>query len=502
MASPSKKPSHLQKRFRTRSNKSVESTTKKAKDILDNRRQKLALRSDAIKAKLKSIKESRVLETENQMKKITIGLEEATTKREELLKVKVESNASIVERAKTIARTQNQKSREEMAVIQKNLEKRMRTTSNRRARNLLVPKSRLLDAKTRRESLVVNDEAAVCIQDWWRERKFTPLVKIYRKVAVTKLKAKELNFSGLMARVQNPTTLKATSFLIIRAKRTVGIKYNWKQPARVLLLAYVIALYPQEMFTEMNVQEQDLISLAAQCITELEHYVNATSPEVIAPLARSFLPVFADFYTAFEAWKKKDSKKVISELVDHFMELDQLWISVCENENAMLEWGPNIDQHQKMHLTRLKRYGDGAVQLLLDARQQLKASFEEAGTELKIARNVVPTASATVYYVTSNRDSVKRIDSVLDGTEIVNEQVQKPTAQDMDMFGQLLSNEQLAHEIAMDPSFKLQPAAKSELQQRVEKQAKQAFADALDREIDVQVYDKKCLVIIKDISQV
>ena len=479
LKSPSKKPIHLQKRFRQKSNNpSISDTLKKAQEILKTKKQKLTSRSDAIKAKLKIVKEMRVSDSQHQMEKLEKGLEEAAIKRQAFIKEKSESNGTLVERAKTVARIHNQKTREEMLVVQKNLEQRMRTTTNRRARNLLVPKSQLLIS--RRESLVINDQAALRIQDWFRERKFTPLVRVYRKVAVTKQKAKEWSFEQLMQKVQNQTILKATNFLIIRAKRTVGMKFEWNKPQRVLLLAYVIALHPQQMFSEMNAQEQDLISLAQQCITELEHYVNFTSSEVIAPLARSFIPIFADFYTAFEAWKQKDSQKVIEELVGHFMELDQLWVSVCYNENAEQEWRPNIDQHQKMHLTRLKRYGDSALEMLVDARKEFIANLEKQGTEVWVSPNSQPTSCATSYYQLRT-SQVNRTDSVLNNNEPSNsDNVQKPTKNDMEMFGQLLSNEQLAHEIAMDPTFKLQPNVKGEMEARVEKIAKQAFSFILE----------------------
>ena len=502
LISPSKKPKYLQRRFGARSKAHSQDSEahQKYQFLLDNKKQKLSSRSDAVKAKLKSMQEKHMDDSESRFSRIEIKSKEAGEKRDLLLKQKSTSNANLVLRAKVIARVQHQKSKEELLVFQKNLEQRIRTTTFRRARNLLIPKSRLLDPKTRRESLVVQDEAALVIQDWFRERKFKPLVRVYRKVAVTKQIAKGMPFEQLMNRVQNQTTLKATTFLIIRAKRTAGLKSKWVKPARVLLLAYVIALHPNEMFTELNPQEQDLIGLAAQLITELEHYVNFTSPQVICPLAKSFILLFSDFYSAFENWKVKDFGKVINELVGHFIELDQLWISIRDNDNSTEEWGANIEKHQKMHFTRLKRYGDAAVASLLEARQQFKIDLEEAGTIVSISEDIPATSPATIYYK-SNPKNVKRIDSVMDDAEIAIE-VERPTTKDMEMFGPLLGNEQIVHEIALDPNFKLQPAVKNEAQIHVEKIAKQALADSMDSEIQRQDYTKKCLVILSDIRAV
>jgi hypothetical protein len=495
LQSPSRKPKHLEKRFGNRSlpGNSCALAVKKHEAFLSARKQKLRVRSSSIEMAIQKTENERKKAKMSKLNQIEEALANANKNRERILKFETERHANQVKRAKEIARLQSQKSREDIAALERNLKSRMRVSDSRRQKFLKVPRSKL-DSIARKESLAVRDAAALTIQDWWRYKKFMSLMKVYRKVGITKSECKSLSFPALMKRVQNPVTIKATNFVIIRAKRTTGKKFAKQNPARVLLSAYVLAFHPNEMLTTMDPQEEDLSSLAEKVVEDLEFYTGAISAEVVATLAKSFFNSFMEFFEAFEAWKNKDTEKIVDELIFHFMELDKLWVSVYQNENAFDEWAPAIQSQQKMHLTRIKRFGDYSIDKLLKIRHEFQSQvIKETG--LKINSEAPNTASADVLYVAPPSiavDTVMEVDNV----------AEKPNDDDLTQFGHILSNEQLAHELVMDPNFSLKPAERSPFEEEVAKIAKKAFAESLEEEISRGEYTRQCLGVLLDIKKV
>jgi hypothetical protein len=69
--------------------------------------------------------------------------------------------------------------------------------------------------------------------------------------------------------------------------------------------------------------------------------------------SRQFLECFESYYLAFEAWKNRDTLQVVDQLVEHFIELERLWISVMHNEgNSLLIKMPTQNGLQRSRASR------------------------------------------------------------------------------------------------------------------------------------------------------
>ncbi|KAJ3355756.1 hypothetical protein HDU91_005648 [Kappamyces sp. JEL0680] len=243
---------------------------------------------------------------------------------------------------------------------------------------------------------------------------------------------------------------------------------------------------------------QDLAGLADKLISDLDFWIGSTKPAVIAPLAKTFMSSFISYYNAFEAWKSRDTLKIVDELIGHFMELDAVWIKVFANENAFDEWAVAVEEQQSQHLARIKKFGPDAVDRLLHARQTFIASVLAGDVEVVIATVDDPTCAAHKLYLAP----AMKQDSVAPAAVPEEQSEDAPSPEEMARFGDILSNEHLAHEMALDPEFSLKPSKKSPLEEQVTAMAKKAFADSVRKDVSSGNYSKTVMGVVQNLCDV
>ena len=246
--------------------------------------------------------------------------------------------------------------------------------------------------------------------------------------------------------------------------------------------------------------------LADQLISNMDYWISSSSSSVIASLAKSFMTSFKEYYAAFEAWKSKDTFKIIDELISYFMELDAVWIKVIPDDGAMEEWAEPIQQQQSAHLKRIEKFGEHAVLRLIGVRKEYIKSVLDQDEGLEIVKSEVDTVTASQLYIVkkSGQDTVMNSSSteslVKEPNEKPNEQIH--LQQKVNEFGSILSNEMIAHELLLDPSFSLKPVVKSELEERVSLMAKKAFIESVSKEIREKEYSKTVFSLLMEIQSV
>ncbi|KAJ3271389.1 hypothetical protein HDV01_006676 [Terramyces sp. JEL0728] len=490
----SRKPKHVEKRLKSRPISDVSDGLARHEAFLAARREKLSNRTAHVK-KVVDVHKSKVSKyREAKLSMIEQTIETANQKRQNRLDKSVAFHGKQVKRAQEIARTQLQRSIEDKAVLKNAIDTRLRISEFRRKKLQSIPRSRLLGSQSweLQEALSLQDESAQVIQHWWRRVKFVPLAKVYRKVGLTKKKAAKMAFDALVSRIQSAILIKATNFLLLRAKKMSTKKpKKWNNPARVLLSAYLITCYPSETLQNMDAQEEDIAVLAEQLLSDMEHWLAAANSNVIGALGSIFLESFIAFYEAFEAWKSRDTMKIVDDIIRHFMELDRLWVSVHHQVDALNEWAPAIKEQQQTHLNRIKKFGDAAIQRLASARMEFRESLVGQEPKLIEPEEMKLFVSAVEFYVFETSGPQ---DTLISEPE---EEIQK----DLGSFGDLLSNEQLAHELILDPEFSLKPKEKTPFEARVEEIAKKAYADAIQEELNQKVYRKNVLNVVMEIRQ-
>ena len=173
-----------------------------------------------------------------------------------------QSNGNHVKRAKAIAKSSQQKFIEDRVLLARSIDRKRKISDSFRSSFSLVPRSKLLDpaSKASLQHLATQELAATFIQNWYRKLKFSPICKIYKKIGLSREKASTLSFDQLTSRIANPTVIKATGFLLIRAMRISGIaSKKFKNPARVLNSAFMFTFFPSETLTVRDGQEEVLV---------------------------------------------------------------------------------------------------------------------------------------------------------------------------------------------------------------------------------------------------
>jgi hypothetical protein len=374
-------------------------------------------------------------------------------RRQSLLDKKSQSCSVAYKRAKWICRTQKRSLLVSSLQKQKQLNEKLR-------------KSEL-----RRLGLLERDQAAFTIQKWYRTRKWLPLVKVHQKIGLTREKALEMGFDALVSKLSNPSLIKLSNFLVLRAKKMVG-GVPCKQPGKILLSAFVVSCYPQEVSPPSALME-----CASRFLSVLELFTSPSYADLLLPLATLFYSTFQEFKQMFDDWKQKDKKEMVLEYVQRVMDLDSLWWNVKDTD-AVEEWEPAIDEQFSQHLARIQKLE--GVMVLSKKRQEWVAGKEWPHTSEF-------TASPTVLFPRTKPS-----------TDIPEMEIEKEPVE----FGTLLSNEYLAHELIMDPDFKMEKPKMDEMTTRVHEIARKAYKDSLASQLERKEYHKLVQGLIQEYKQV
>ncbi|KAI8926748.1 T-complex protein 11-domain-containing protein, partial [Entophlyctis helioformis] len=283
----------------------------------------------------------------------------------------------------------------------------------------------------------------------------------------------------------------------------------------------------------------------------------ATPADDLHILGRSFLKSYMAYYAAFEAWKSQDMHKLIDDLVSHFLDLERLWLSVKDQEDAETEWAPRIDEQQHQIHDRIEKFGAPAIARLEAARSRLHAELAAQDVEMvpsspiripsrrtrrsrQTRASFISATSESAHRSTSpscssrscpasRRMSSQSSRSGRSGSPTKSpertgrqQQQQQPVTNDQrnepsmpsashgmapaiqsvaPEFGQVFSNEQLAHELVMDPDFSLKRPKRSQFEEQVAAVARRAFFDGVRDEIAQSGYGSQALGILSDIKQ-
>src|SRR5688500_9737148 len=105
---------------------------------------------------------------------------------------------------------------------------------------------------------------------------------------------------------------------------------------------------------------------------------------------RSFLSAWDVYYNDFNTWKSKDSEKLASNLIAHYVELEKLWNTVKTQANAETEWRMNIEQQQEEIRSKIRNLGgDEAISKLERSLRRLKEKLpNESGDETDTSDSV------------------------------------------------------------------------------------------------------------------
>ncbi|KAJ3085810.1 hypothetical protein HK102_013808 [Quaeritorhiza haematococci] len=533
--------------------------------FLEARRTKLARRDLHVRRVCAQHRQRVSGDSNAKLSRISKNLEAAEKNRLSILERQRQSAAQQVAHAKKVAELQHRKLEEETAAKREALEERLRHVMLRRQRLLSIPRSRLLEtelwsAEEVQDLETVRSESATVIQQWWRRSKLEPLMDNFSNLKISLAKAQSMPFERLVKQMQQETVIKTTARLLSRAKKMLKNddqkRIQWKNASRVFLSAYMIATHPTSIMPTMGQDEQNLSLSAKAMLEKFETWVDSYAGDKALQLGTDFLNAWCGFYQNFEEWKSKDTEKLVTGMIGHWMELERLWLSVRDQPNADTEWRPKIEEQQRRIQQKLSKFGKSALQRLRSEQQRVRDEFGVAVSESEgeddgaVPMNAVSTSNPSADVLSTSperfpsarwrRDSVNSVTSKRSSRS--NTSSPDRTSRQTDGSGSgpsisvsvdrdvpvdpklpptpttgtappeltklvagipmpALTNEQLAHELIMDPDFELRPSIRSPLDERVRKMAKKAIFDIAREEFQKGVLGNYILSFIADIKQ-
>jgi len=295
----------------------------------------------------------------------------------------------------------------------------------------------------------------------------------------------------------------------------------------------MLAAHPGELMQNMGEDEQALQKKAEGMLVDFEHWMGAFSSDNGFSLYRHALASWNDFYSAFELWKSRDSQKIVDGMVAHWLDLERLWLSVKDQVDADVQWRPRLEEQQKQIMQKLAKFGPTAIRKLEEEKAKLRAEVfrehsEREGDEDFVAMGTLstsPSANPNALLSTSPTafpagrftrrqtvaptslppvaDSVRTTAITEDPKLPPTPSSETPDAHVQQMVtdaGHQITNEQLAHELIMDPDFQLKPKTLSPLEERVKAVAQKVFWDNVRREFSEGNFDYAA-DLIADIKQ-
>lgn len=202
------------------------------------------------------------------------------------------------------------------------------------------------------------------------------------------------------------------------------------------------------------------------------------------------------FSTAFSSWKERDSRYLLSILIQTFAELDLILYKMKDDNNPVsVEYKEGIREQQLPLLVRIRQLAGDKTRSMIK-----KAVLQTRKARLPKKENHKPRAvEETPVPVAASPSAIDSDSTPIPDFPGVHSQDQ---AEEPLLMG--LTNRQIVHELALDKDFRLQPREKSPIEVVVETQAKRAFYDIMRKGIeegDMAIWIPQMAQSIREVCQ-
>ncbi|CDS02838.1 hypothetical protein LRAMOSA00241 [Lichtheimia ramosa] len=549
----SKKPFHLEKRFLNSGENDMATTTTsleeaeiKREALLQERREKLSRKFLEVQQVVKQAQARK----ESQRRVFQQSLQLAELKRKTHIEQRRAASKELVERAKVIARQNSLRFEAEQARQRRALQDRLERSEARRLHMLSQPKSRILvtgttpiaSSHSRKKkkkpssatsssttrciigvvtesdngdgaTLSRNVKAAVDKKATCDQHASSSSSKHQSMIGTTKKKKNDTwkNVRNVFYNLSLPWSTQASTWIpfnelvvLLRNRRVIQVigkllrmllnetdKDKSRKWSRVLLSAYMMTICPCEVFQDMHApQEQQLLAQAKQFLRQFELVLESNPEATPGSAARShFEESWNAYYALFEAWKAKDMKQLVANMSSYCIELIRLKETLGQDDITVRQ---QLDDQIQQTKDRIRHVGGpSALEQLAETENAITSSTEQQQQQQPISVPPSPTPRP------------ERLDS----QQEQQQQQQQPMADDE--LKQMLSgytheggisNHQLAHEIIIEPEFKLQKQS-SALEDHIRKIATRAFFDRVAEDIKNGHSEESLPMLMDDVKQ-
>lgn len=203
----------------------------------------------------------------------------------------------------------------------------------------------------------------------------------------------------------------------------------------------------------------------------------------------AFVSAWNDYNILFESWKSNDCEQLVKNMIKYYVELSTLRQTVIAQQNGDESVGEQLKQQLEEIKTKLEKLGGN------NALERLQRSLESASSSTSTGRKKQERINTPRSPLDDEQNSPEtQTTSPEQMTQLLSGFTQ-PSAG--------LSNEQLAHELIMDPEFKLQRYEPiDDLEKRIRLIAEKAFFDKVSEDIANGTPELSLPSLIRDVKSV
>lgn len=205
----------------------------------------------------------------------------------------------------------------------------------------------------------------------------------------------------------------------------------------------------------------------------------------------AFVQAWDEYNVLFESWKSRDCNQLMQNMIGYFVELSTLRQTMIAQDNDA-SVGDQLQSQLTEIKTKLEKLGGPEALALLQRALEMSAASTSTGRKKQQQINTPRTPKLDNAYETE-ADANHRSASGEQLGQLLNGYAPESG----------LTNEQLAHELIMDPEFKLlrqQPT--NDLEKRVRAMAEKAFFDKIAQDIEDKTPELSLPSLIMDVKNV
>jgi len=169
--------------------------------FLRDRIKRLQTKSHTAVQKLHRHRQKSYNELYENRKHLAESQHEAEVKRDKIIHEQQRTNAMHVLKAKEVSRKQNLMKAEKLDKYRRELDHKLKASQMRRKVLVTKSKSEILLPLTDIITPISEEEAALRIQRWWTQNQLKPLIRQYRKVAVSMEALADMSLPGKYAHI-------------------------------------------------------------------------------------------------------------------------------------------------------------------------------------------------------------------------------------------------------------------------------------------------------------
>ncbi|KAJ2389912.1 hypothetical protein GGI05_003363, partial [Coemansia sp. RSA 2603] len=376
------------------------------------------------------------------------------------------------------------------------------------------------------------EEAATMIQRAWRYRRLYAAVLQWCEVNVTVKRLADMTFEEATRLMQSTAIIQGSSRLLTALITSTpnsnepNPDIEYKFPGRAFVAGHLFAAHPRLLVTG-NSHIDAMIESSAVSMAEtygqfeasfLKHEVSWFQRQ------QTFVAGFKAFYSALDSWKRSDTKKLLSTMERHYLELDRLWQSVQRRTlgEGDENWRVGIQLQREQLLDKIRTLGgDSAVDELMQRQKELRLTYNDpqpsptpslvppsqgeyspvvnaqfvspnldkqkpVGFSLTSSPSLSPKTTAEAATTLADDSDTSEPSVVL--TKAIADQATQTVDKILSSFdlsaSAALQDVKLAHDLVLDPDMRLEPAADNTLVGAVQQAVTRAFFDHIRQDIE------------------